>query len=489
MSMMRRRSKSRTRSAQSVRPYIGSTPFDHSPQPFIPPPLAPSTAPHSPLESSPPASSVGLPLGASSTTPPPEDPFGLGQGIAGLSLGGPRSAAHYSAAGYHLFGVVFNSGSRALDPHRGPPGFALTIPPGHGHYPAPPSSAPALGPRAAGYPGGYFPPGMGLSRKTSERGVMAPHQMYPYAAHNSYGYQPANGAGPVAPPPPMGYPPYGPTPYNPYGYPGMPGGGYPGVPGAGGYPAPYFPPPQIMPPPGAMAHPGPASAISENMPLVVRGARLVRPKEDEQPAMKWEPGKDYAPVLDPFTLGILNPKMEIHPLLRPSDGGEHLVYNMLFPPSAIHLSTDPPTKSWSSGRFSMATFPRVKRIRIVCRSHPWLMEVTNDSGVTVGDVCDRLYTEHQRHMSSAEWEMAVPTLKRQMTKAYQWNRSTNPGAPGGVMGEGLRRVDWLMQTTHFAGLTEDRAVIEERVGHGLQRAQPATFVLEVNSGPKKDEED
>ncbi|KAG9082041.1 hypothetical protein FS749_007153 [Ceratobasidium sp. UAMH 11750] len=99
MSMMRRRSKSRSRSAQAVHPYVGSTPFEHSPQPFIPPPLAPSTAPHTPTDDSPPASSVGLPLGASSTTPPLDDPFGLGQGVAGLSLGGPRSAAHYSAAG------------------------------------------------------------------------------------------------------------------------------------------------------------------------------------------------------------------------------------------------------------------------------------------------------------------------------------------------------------------------------------------------------
>lgn len=88
------------------------------------------------------------------------------------------------------------------------------------------------------------------------------------------------------------------------------------------------------------------------------------------------------------------------------DSAEHLVYNMLFPPSAIHLSSDPPTKSWSNGRyhvpiicdlvldyvlgrFSMATFPRVKRVRIVCRGHPWLMEVSNDNGVTVGDVCDK----------------------------------------------------------------------------------------------------
>jgi hypothetical protein len=57
------------------------------------------------------------------------------------------------------------------------------------------------------------------------------------------------------------------------------------------------------------------------------------------------------------------------------------------------------------------------------------------------------------------------------------------------MGEGLRRVDWLMQTTHFAGLVEDRATLDARVGHGIERSQPATFVLEVNSGPKKDEED
>ena len=116
------------------------------------------------------------------------------------------------------------------------------------------------------------------------------------------------------------------------------------------------------------------------------------------------------------------------------------------------------------------------------------MEVTNENGVTVGDVCDKLYTEHQRHMGGAEWDAAVD-MKRPMTKAYQWNRSTNPGAPGGVMGEGLRRIDWMMKNTYFAGLMEDRATLEARVGHGIERAHPATFVLEVNDGPKKEEED
>ncbi|ELU43771.1 hypothetical protein AG1IA_02189 [Rhizoctonia solani AG-1 IA] len=473
----RRRSKSRTRSAggRTPKPYIGTTPFDHSPQPFIPPPLAPSTAPQSPAPDSPPASSVGLPLGASSVTPPPDDPFGLGAGVASLSLGPPHSTA----------------GSQAYRMHR--PGFALAAPSAIGH-PPPPSSAPALS--QGGVFNSYFPPGamgMGLSKKSSERGQQRP-QMHTHLS-NPYGYLAAPGpaSAPPGPPPHMvGYPPYGGyQPYNPYGYHAPLG------------PAFAYPAPQIMPPMPAVpimpAVPaGPPSAISDNMGMVVRApTRLVRPKEDEQPPMRWEPGKDckepnyvtgnkgpYAPVLDPFTLGILNPKVELHPLLHPPGGG---VYNMLFPPSAIHLSSDPPTKSWSNGRFSMATFPRVKRVRIVCRAHPWLMEVTNDSGVTVGDVCDKLYTEHQRHMSSSEWDAAID-FKRPMTKAYQWNRSTNPGAPGGVMGEGLRRIDWLMKNTFFGGLTEDRAFLDARVGNGLERSQPATFVLDVNDGPKKDED-
>ncbi|CAE6411554.1 unnamed protein product [Rhizoctonia solani] len=464
--LSRRRSKSRTRSAggRTPKPYVGSTPFDHSPQPFIPPPLAPSTAPQSPAADSPPASSVGLPLGASSTTPPPEDPFGLGARLGNLSIGAARSNAGYSTAGSQAYGM-----------HR--PGFALAVPPTLGH-PPPPSSAPPLS--HAGMPNGYFPPGvgMGLSKRSSERGYQRP-QMQAFGS-NPYGYLPAAGpsSAPPGPPPHMaGYPAFGGyQPYNPYGFPGMGGPTYP------------YPPPQIVPA-MPLVPAGPPSAISENMGMVVRAppSRLARPKEDEQPPMRWEPGKDYAPVLDPFTLAILNPTVQIHPLLQPPSGGEHLVYNMLFPPSAIHLSSDPPTKSWSNGRFSMATFPRVKRIRIVCRGHPWLMEVTNDNGVTVGDVCDKLYTEHQRHMSSSEWDAAVD-MKRPMTKAYQWNRSTNPGAPGGVMGEGLRRIDWLMKNTYFGGLTEDRAYLEAKVGHGLERAQPATFVLDVNDGPKKDED-
>lgn len=125
--------------------------------------------------------------------------------------------------------------------------------------------------------------------------------MYPYMQapmpppmqpQTPYGYMPANGGGP--PPQLAGYPPYGHTPYNPFGYPGV-------VTGTlflsvlirlkfnrrSFCVAPYpYPPPQMLP------SPGPPSAGSESMGLVVRGARLVRPKEDEQPPMRWEPGKD-----------------------------------------------------------------------------------------------------------------------------------------------------------------------------------------------------
>ena len=53
--------------------------------------------------------------------------------------------------------------------------------------------------------------------------------------------------------------------------------------------APYpYPPPQMA----MLPSPGPPSAVSENMGLVVRGTSLVRPNEDEQPPMRWEPGKD-----------------------------------------------------------------------------------------------------------------------------------------------------------------------------------------------------
>ncbi|KAJ1310533.1 hypothetical protein OPQ81_007263 [Rhizoctonia solani] len=189
--LSRRRSKSRTRSAggRTPKPYIGSTPFEHSPQPFIPPPLAPSTAPQSPAADSPPASSVGLPLGASSTTPPPEDPFGLGAGVANLSLGAPRSNAGYSAAGSQAYGM-----------HR--PGFALAVPPTLGH-PPPPSSAPLLS--HAGMPNGYFPPGMGLSKRSSERGYQRPQMSTHHT--NPYGYLPAAGpaSAPPGPPPSFGW--------------------------------------------------------------------------------------------------------------------------------------------------------------------------------------------------------------------------------------------------------------------------------------------
>lgn len=100
------------------------------------------------------------------------------------------------------------------------------------------------------------------------------------------------------------------------------------------------------------------------------------------------------------------------------------------------------------------------------------VETTDDEGVPVEQV-------YQPRCVALVLFLVVPFLK------YVGSL----GAPGGVMGEGLRRIDWLMQTTHFGGLVEDRAVLDARVGHGIERAQPATFVLEVNSGPRKDDED
>ncbi|KAG9015917.1 hypothetical protein FRB90_004195 [Tulasnella sp. 427] len=240
------------------------------------------------------------------------------------------------------------------------------------------------------------------------------------------------------------------TTKRPSPYPYAAGGGFPygGNPaaaaamfGAGAAPAgnvtPYMTPmpqqalldPVAPPGPTAMGRPGGGGGMGGDSVIGRPGQQEV-----DMCVGKWFPGTDYAPTLDHLVFNIVKPPvMEIHPLLRPiadtrDSSDPFLVFDVLFPPNTIHVSNEPPRKSWSKGRKDLATFPRLKLIRLVTRYTAWVIQVSTDSpaGITVADVIDAIH-DHYRVNASEEdsWGRTDPGTQSEILMAYKWNRSTD----------------------------------------------------------------
>ena len=191
-----------------------------------------------------------------------------------------------------------------------------------------------------------------------------------------------------------------------------------------------------------------------------------------------------APVLDHLSYNIVKPPhLDVHPLLRPisesrDSSDPFLVFDILFPTNSVHVSNEPARKSWSKGRKDPATFPRLKVIRLVSRYTPWVIQVTSDSasGITVADVVNAIH-EHYRVNASEDddWNSVEPATQSEILMAYKWNRSTEVGAPGGIMPDALLRGDFLIERTMFAGLKPaDPDLLTERMD---VKNFPATFEL------------
>jgi hypothetical protein len=131
---------------------------------------------------------------------------------------------------------------------------------------------------------------------------------------------------------------------------------------------------------------------------------------------------------------------------------------MLFNASHCVRSDDRPDKSWSNGRGSPATHPRLTEVRIVSRTFPWAITVhaaDSNIGVTCGEIIDRLDDFLHKNLRKEDAELDSGSHRIERDHAYYHNRSTAIGVPGGRLGEGLRRLDWLCKDTMFGGLEAD----------------------------------
>jgi hypothetical protein len=184
------------------------------------------------------------------------------------------------------------------------------------------------------------------------------------------------------------------------------------------------------------------------------------------------------PVLDPFIVAVVKPNLLVNPLLETqlkSSKNDYLNWDMLWPSSYCSRSCDPPIRSWSEGRDEPATFPRLTTIRIISSSFPWIIVIKAADiaiGVTCGNVVNAIDDFLHGFLKKGEFESANRQHKKDMTRAYHSNRSTAPDVPGRRLGEGMRRLDWLVNDTIFGGIRRNDAFVRAEYG-GL----PATIEL------------
>ena len=161
---------------------------------------------------------------------------------------------------------------------------------------------------------------------------------------------------------------------------------------------------------------------------------------------------------------------------------------MLFSSGSCHRSTDPPDRSWSAGRSEPATWPRVKSLRLLSDSMPWIIDIKAGStklGVTCGDVVDQLGDYLQQRLSKETYASASPEQQRNLKVFYHHNRSRAHGVPGGRLGEGLRRLDWFGPLTEFAGVRRADTLVVQRCIVAL----PCVFELVCNPRESAEEEE
>lgn len=172
--------------------------------------------------------------------------------------------------------------------------------------------------------------------------------------------------------------------------------------------------------------------------------------------------------------------MRINPLLLPPDDNDadrvFLKWNMLFASAHCIRSKDRPHISWAEGRSEPATFPRVTHLRIVSKTFPWMINIIGRNravGVTCGEVIDGIDEYLHKLLRGDEYKACSRNQQRLITEAYNHNRAPAHGVPGGVLGSGLRRLDWLCQDTMFGGIIRNDRFVKEVAGDVL----PCTFEL------------
>jgi len=122
--------------------------------------------------------------------------------------------------------------------------------------------------------------------------------------------------------------------------------------------------------------------------------------------------------------------------------------------------------------------PRLETLTLISEHFPWLINIRAsdaDIGVTCADVMEALHKDLHKSFSKDEVNKWSKGRLEKISAVYHYNRQAKEGVPGGALGKGFRRVDYLSEYTIFDGIEYDEAMARERFG----------FTPITNSGTNK----
>ena len=156
------------------------------------------------------------------------------------------------------------------------------------------------------------------------------------------------------------------------------------------------------------------------------------------------------------TTGYLLAK--IHPVLALTQPSPMLHYDVSYPPSTIkpNVPTIPPHVLNEA-----ATTPPVPSMVIRCPHLPWTITIlpTNTKHVTVRDVFDCIYRSLRLQALEPEFQcLPSAEARHSVNNAFirRYKRLDNSEARQLEKSKGLKRVDFLVERTLFAGLSSTR---------------------------------
>ncbi|KAH8113433.1 hypothetical protein DFH11DRAFT_343482 [Phellopilus nigrolimitatus] len=197
---------------------------------------------------------------------------------------------------------------------------------------------------------------------------------------------------------------------------------------------------------------------------------------------KWAPGTAYGPVLSQTDLYLLNPKLELHPILTHSLKSFHLIFQLLTG-RASGFNADSRDRDLDfTAKDEVATLPRVTELIVITRASPWCTIVRNPRGVSLGDICGTIWKEYADNTLSEEEFAALPPQMQDRVKRTAVNRESGGARYMGWNVDAFpfnrcRRIDWLRDKTFFDGLERDDEFAKSRLGF----AAPNILVMSLTA--------
>ena len=114
---------------------------------------------------------------------------------------------------------------------------------------------------------------------------------------------------------------------------------------------------------------------------------------------------------------------------------------------------------------------------------PWVIKIVaanKDVGVTCGELIDTVSDFLHTGVSGDEYGNYDEETKRTVGNAYHMHRSRGDDVPGGRMGQGLLRADFLEKESMFMGVVEDGDVVKKRLQlREAKRRYPCVWVVKL----------